>query len=72
MATFNGHRNYNAWNVSLWIMNDEGLYGMALDAIKHCGDKDRAAAMLADELPEETPDGVPFSKTTIREALVGL
>jgi hypothetical protein len=29
MTTYNGHKNWNHWNVSLWINNDEGLYNMA-------------------------------------------
>ena len=27
--TYNGHKNWNHWNVSLWINNDEGLYNFA-------------------------------------------
>lgn len=26
---YNGHKNWNHWNVSLWINNDESIYRMA-------------------------------------------
>lgn len=31
---YNGHRSWNAWNVSLWIANEEPLYRAALECIK--------------------------------------
>ena len=34
MKEYNGHRSWNAWNVCLWIGNDEALYGFAMDCIK--------------------------------------
>lgn len=73
---YNGHKNYNHWNVSLWIGNDEGLYRLAKDFISSCDTKDEAAQAMLDDLEfcgiTKTPDGVPYSFTTIRAAMVGL
>ena len=76
MATYNGHRNWNHWNVSLWIGNDEGLYTLAKDCIESTGNREEAAAMFLNTMKlegkTETPDGAPYTKTTVRAALVGL
>lgn len=69
---YNGHQSRAAWNVSLWINNDEGLYRLALDCIRRRKTKDAAAKELIELLPEKTPDGVPYTLRSVREALVGL
>jgi hypothetical protein len=70
MKQYNGHRSWNAWNVSLWLHNDEGLYRAMLDYITQHNTKDRAArAMARDYAGERTPDGGRLNLTTIRLAM---
>jgi hypothetical protein len=71
MATYNGHKNWNHWNVCLWILNDERLYGEAKSAVRHCGSKDMAARSLLETFGKATPDGAPYTFTSIRAALRG-
>lgn len=70
---FNGHRNWNHWNVSLWMNNDEALYQWMADAQAIGGDKNTAARMLLSALREagitHTPDGAPYSVSAIRAAM---
>lgn len=40
--TYNGWKNRQTWNVSLWINNDEPLYRAAVDYMKTKGHKSRA------------------------------
>lgn len=69
MTKYNGHRSWNAWNVSLWFNNDEGLYTWARACIEEMG-KTRAAKYLTAALENQcTPDGARFNYTCIREAL---
>jgi len=76
MAKYQGHKSWNAWNVSLWINNDEGLYNMAKRHIIRWGTKDKAAKYMCLLLWEEgithTPDGAPYSVSSIRAAMVGM
>lgn len=69
---YNGHKNWNHWNVSLWINNDEGLYNLARMCIRRSVNRDEAAEMMLNQLDESTPDGAPYNKTNIRAAMVGM
>lgn len=81
MAKYNGHRNWNHWNVALWIGNDEGLYNLARECITQNmsrvhSNRDKAAAdfvaIMAEHGKTHTPDGAPYTKTSVRAAMVGL
>lgn len=68
MATYNGHKNWNFWNVSLWVANDEPLYRRAR-ALKAVHGSKGAALRLMMELPTHTPDGAPFSISSLTAAV---
>ena len=77
MTKYNGHKNWNYRNVSLWINNDEGLYRLAQSCLRNCeGRKAAAEEMLyllsADSGPAKTPDGTLYSVSSIRAAMGGM
>lgn len=76
MTKYNGFKNWNHWNVSLWIQNDEPLYNTArLIRRKHKNVKDAAQAMkdILDEMGlKKTPDGAPYFASSLRCALLDL
>ncbi len=69
-------KDWTKWNVSLWINNDEGLYLLAKECIRTSKTREEAASLMYEQLFEfnllETPDGAKFSKTNIRQAMVGM
>lgn len=75
MTEYNGHKNWNHWNVSLWINNDERLYAIARYWTKR-RTRPVATQMILYELQSNkithTPDGAPYSLSSIRAALVGI
>jgi hypothetical protein len=77
MPKYNGHRSRAAWNVALWIGNDEGLYNLALDCLAATRGKFRAvqkaAALFMDRVgATRTPDGYKYTLCSVTEALRGL
>ena len=84
MAKYNGHKNWNHWNVALWLNNDEGLYNIALHFVNHYrkarvnGERHstfvarQILTRLADEGITQTPDGAPYSVATIESAIRGM
>ncbi len=78
MPRYYGHKNWNHWNVALWIGNDEGLYNLARECIRQNMSRvhsNRAGAVrdfLALVGADKTPDGAPYSASSVRAAMVGM
>jgi len=73
MKEYNGHRSWNAWNVALWISNDEKLYRIAMDCLAR---PPRTAARAADYFMENfkggrTPDGAKYNHLAVQLCLQG-
>ena len=51
---YNGWKNYETWNVALWLITDELLHILA----KSCKDYPDLVLRLKDMFTEQTPDGV--------------
>jgi hypothetical protein len=87
MATpqpYQGHRSWNAWNVSLWIDSDEPLYRWAMSCIERANrvhaDKSASRRLaMAMRLfravvgkKERTPDGAVYNDLCVKLALQDL
>lgn len=72
MAKYQGHRSWNAWNVSLWIANDERLYRFALDCIASNKTRHGAVNRFLQMCGPKTPDGARYNYTCVMEAFRGL
>ena len=81
MKTYEGHRSWNAWNVSLWINNDESIYNCALESLRRLPPTDRHPEGYKPKLfqavnkfmltfrGEKTPDGAIYNRMSVKEAL---
>jgi hypothetical protein len=66
MTKYRFWKNYETWNVALWIGNDEGLYNMALEVAKRGGGYKEFVEDLKEVSGEtpiafQTPDGVSWT-----------
>lgn len=68
--TYNGHKSWNHWNVSLWALNNEFYHQTIANhaeapAYLQKTKEDALRDCLA-SLPRETPDGAPINADTLR------
>lgn len=72
-TTYNGHKNWDYWNVSLWINNDEALYQQAKFYRSITLNAQKAASAMLDWLKEMdmemTPDGAKYTVLSIHAAI---
>ncbi len=72
--TYQGHKNYNHWNVSLYIFNEYALYQEACRLCRRYTKQEAAAHLLSyciDLFGDRTPDGAKWSYSSVRAALAG-
>jgi hypothetical protein len=77
MPKYAGHKNWNHWNVSLWLNNTETLYFAMQTWIKASKNKDTAARAMLYALTsgqfgpptKETPDGARYTFSSVRAAM---
>ena len=67
--SYNGHKNYDFWNVSLWISNDEPNYHTAMACLGSTDTVKEAAEDLLATLPTHTPDGVKYTLENLEMAI---
>ena len=61
--TYNGWKNHETWNVSLWINNDEGLYNLAKECRDYAEFREQMEEMAGgtNRAAFRTPDGVAWN-----------
>ena len=64
---YNGWKNYETWNVALWIDNDEGLNELA----RECACYSDFVDVLRELGSTETPDEVAWNDSGIDSASIG-
>ena len=60
--TYNGWKNYETWNVALWISNDEVLYNLAKECRDYAEFREQMEEINGDAaIAFRTPDGVAWN-----------
>ena len=71
---YNGWKNYETWNLNLWIQNDEGIYLAVVEEmaalVRQYGEAHliypgAIREMLTEIIGERTPDGVSLTDPRI-------
>ena len=71
--SYNGWKNYETWNASLWINNDEFLYNTAKACVTYCGDNETPWDVFVRSMTDgmigrymgQTGDGVKWNDPAI-------
>ena len=70
---YQGYRSWNAYNVSLWMNNDERIYKFALECLRSTLSIRYAVnKFMARYGYTKTPDGAVYNTRTVRESLLEL
>jgi len=69
MAEYNGYPSWNAWNVSLWINNEEFQYKTARFVIEKYGYVKGVNMLTKMWEDRTTPDGAKYNKRSIKLAV---
>lgn len=72
MTEYQGHRDWDHWNVSLWINNDEPLYRWAYALVEEHGQREGARLMAEALQGDHTPDGADYTADRIYAAMEGM
>ena len=63
---YQGHRSWAAWNVSLWIYNDEWQYRAVRDIAAGPGRIEGKVRQALRLLGDRTPDGARYTAMNVR------
>ena len=69
---YNCYPSWNAWNVSLWINNEESLYRFARELKRKLGTARGAEAFVNQMGRSKTPDGAPYTVSSVKGAMRGM
>jgi len=69
---YNGHKDWDYWNVSLWINNDETIYGAAYIMVSQMGAKEAAKTLAKAIAGTKTPDGAKYTYNNIYSTLLDM